>query len=242
MSKPRYKVLIVDDSPADRAVCRRCLQRDPDRDYTIWEEELSRQGLVTCQLVQPDCILLDYRFPDLNGLEFLSQLQVLAGDHRPAVVMFTGTGNEDVAIEAMKRGVQDYLIKSALTKESLWRAVGNAIESVRLRRTLEVQHQQLRESEARFQAVVNTVPALIWEAAPDGTMTLVSERWGAYCGMTAEQLARDWPRLVLHPDDYERCVREWNRALALGTPYEIEVRNRRYDGAYRWFLTRAVPA
>ncbi len=241
MPKPHYKVLIVDDSPEDRAICKRRLQHDPDRDYTIWEEELSRKGLVTSQLVQPDCILLDYRFPDIDGLQFLSQLQVLAGEQMPAVVMLTGSGHEGIAIEAMKRGAQDYLVKDALSQESLWRAVGNAIASVRLRRTLGAQHKQLRENEARFRALVNAVPAFVWEAAPDGTMTLVSEQWEKYCGMTAEQLARDWPRLVLHPDDYERCVTEWTRALASGTPYEIEARNRRYDGEYRWFLTRAVP-
>jgi PAS domain S-box-containing protein len=242
MPKLQYTVLIVDDNLEDRAICKRRLQRDPDRNYTIWEEELSRKGLVTYQIVQPDCILLDYRFPDIDGLQFLSQLRVLAGEQMPAVVMLTGAGHEGIAIEAMKRGAQDYLIKDALSQESLWRAVGNAIESVRLRRTLAVQHQQLRESEARFRALVNAVPAFVWEAAPDGTMTLVSEQWEHYCGMTAEQLSQDWPRLTLHPDDYERCVREWDRALSSGTPYEIEVRNRRYDGEYRWFLTRAVPA
>ncbi|HEV8714995.1 MAG TPA: ATP-binding protein [Candidatus Binatia bacterium] len=240
--KPHYKVLIVDDSPEDQAVCKRRLQRDPDRDYTIWEEGLSRKGLVTCQTVRPDCILLDYRFPDIDGLQFLSQLRVLTGGQMPAVVMLTGAGHEGIAIEAMKRGAQDYLVKDALTPENLWRAVGNAIEGVRLRRTLEAQHQQLRESEARFRALVNAVPAFVWEAAPDGTMTLVSEQWEHYCGMTAEQLAHDWPRLVLHPDDHERCAAEWTRALASGTLYEVEVRNRRYDGEYRWFLTRAVPA
>ena len=46
---------------------------------------------------------------------------------------------------------------------------------------------------------------------------------------------------MLHPDDRERCVAEWTRALREGTEYEIEVRNRRHDGEYRWFLTRASP-
>jgi len=241
MPKPHYKVLIVDDSPDDRAVYKRYLQRDPDRDYTVWEEELSRKGVAASQLIRPDCILLDYRFPDIDGLQFLSQLQVLASEQIPAVVMLTGSGHEGIAIEAMKRGAQDYLVKDALTQESLWRAVGNAIENVRLRRTLEAQHQQLRESEARFRALVNAVPAFVWAAAPDGTMTLVSKQWLTYCGRTEEQLARDWPQLALHPDDYERCVTQWNQALASGSLYEIEVRNRRHDGEYRWFLTRAVP-
>src|ERR1700716_2698841 len=78
MTKPHYKVLIVDDSREDRAICKRRLQRDPDRSYTIWEEELSRKGLVTYQIVRPDCVLLDYQFPDIDGLQFLSQLRVLA--------------------------------------------------------------------------------------------------------------------------------------------------------------------
>ena len=46
---------------------------------------------------------------------------------------------------------------------------------------------------------------------------------------------------MLHPDDRARCLEQWSRALREGTEYEIEVRNRRHDGEYRWFLTRAVP-
>ena len=101
--------------------------------------------------------------------------------------------------------------------------------------------EELRRREERFRALINLVPEMVWEAAPDGTMITVGDRWQRYTGMSAEQLARDWPQLVLHPDDYERCVTEWARARQQGTPYEIEVRNRRYDGQYRWFLTRAMP-
>jgi PAS domain S-box-containing protein len=97
-------------------------------------------------------------------------------------------------------------------------------------------------SEARYHALVNAIPEMVWEAAPDGTMIIVSDRWLQYCGLTAEQMAHDWPKLVLHPDDHDRCVQQWTQALAEGTNYEIEVRNRRFDGEYRWFLTRAVPA
>jgi len=101
---------------------------------------------------------------------------------------------------------------------------------------------ELQDSEARFRAFINAAPTIVWAADPDGTMTFVTDQWVQYCGLTAEQLARDWPQLVVHPEDYERGVVQWTQALAQGTPYEIEVRHRRYDGAYRWFLTRAVPA
>lgn len=242
MPKPHYKVLIVDDNPDDRASYRRVLQRDPDTTYSIDEANLGSTGLAICQTAHPDCLLLDYRLLDIDGLQFLARLREQVGSQMPAVVMLTGTGDEIVAVGAMKHGAQDYLVKGALALENLQRTVTNAIEKVKLYRTLEAQHQQLRQSEARFRALVNAVPAFVWAAAPDGTMTLVSGQWEEYCGMTAEQLARDWPRLVLHPDDYERCMAQWSHALAQGTNYEVEVRNRRHDGEYRWFLTRAVPA
>jgi PAS domain S-box-containing protein len=99
----------------------------------------------------------------------------------------------------------------------------------------------LRESEERFRFLAEMIPSVVWTAAPDGTITYVNEQWLKFCGLTPEQNARNWPQLVLHPDDHQRCVEQWTRALHEGTEYEIEVRNRRHDGVYRWFVTRAVP-
>lgn len=101
--------------------------------------------------------------------------------------------------------------------------------------------QALRDSEARFRLMAETVPDIVWTAAADGTITYANDRWFRYCGIEPDRNAREWPELVLHPDDRARCLEQWGRALREGTPYEIEVRNRRFDGAYRWFLTRAVP-
>jgi PAS domain S-box-containing protein len=103
------------------------------------------------------------------------------------------------------------------------------------------QEWQLRASEERFRALANAVPAIVWTAAPDGTLMYVSDQWFEYCGLTPEQNVRGWPERVLHPDDYDRWVSQWTQALKQGTEYEIEVRNRRHDGQFRWFLTRAVP-
>ena len=101
--------------------------------------------------------------------------------------------------------------------------------------------EALRDSEQRFRLMAETIPSMLWTAAPDGNITYANERWFEYCGLTPGQNAEGWPELVLHPDDYQRCVEAWTRALQEGTEYEIEVRNRRYDGAYRWFVTQAVP-
>ena len=99
----------------------------------------------------------------------------------------------------------------------------------------------VQESEERFRFLAETIPSIVWTAAPDGTTTYVNRRWLEYSGLTQEQNEDGLPELVLHPDDYERCNNEWREALRAGKEFEIEVRNRRYDGVYRWFMTRAVP-
>jgi PAS domain S-box-containing protein len=102
--------------------------------------------------------------------------------------------------------------------------------------------EALRESEERFRTMANTIPSIVWIAAPDGTITYANDQWFRYAGITPEANAAGWPELVLHPDDYERCVQAWTHALeTVPDEYLIEVRNRRYDGQYRWFQTRAVP-
>jgi PAS domain S-box-containing protein len=101
--------------------------------------------------------------------------------------------------------------------------------------------RRLRESEDRFRTMAQSVPATIWSATPDGTISFHNERWQTYSGLSADTAALDWPRLVLHPDDYRRCVSAWRRALATGEHLQIEMRARRADGVYRWFLARASP-
>ena len=75
------------------------------------EAESGREGLQLAHEQKPDCVLLDYHLPDLNGLEFLAALADDAGDISIPVMMLTGTDNATIAVEAMKRGARDYLIK-----------------------------------------------------------------------------------------------------------------------------------
>jgi PAS domain S-box-containing protein len=102
--------------------------------------------------------------------------------------------------------------------------------------------ESLRASEERFRALANAVPTVVWTAAPDGTNTYASDQWYAYTGLTQAENETGWTEQVLHPDDRARVAAAWSEALGSGRDYEIEVRYRRFDGEYRWFLTRAVPA
>src|ERR1700726_660240 len=99
----------------------------------------------------------------------------------------------------------------------------------------------LQRSEDRLQLVIDTIPAHVWSARPDGSIDFINRRWLESTGLAMEDaLGWDWGSVV-HPDDLPRYVDEWRAALAAGKPTESEVRLRRADGEYRWWLTRNVP-
>ena len=113
MSVNSRRILIVDDSPEDRASYRRWLSVDQASAFLFSEAGSGEEGLRLSAELEPVCILLDYQLPDLNGLEFLDRLQSHGDDTtRPAVIMLTGHGNEAVAVEAMKKEAEDYLVKT----------------------------------------------------------------------------------------------------------------------------------
>jgi PAS domain S-box-containing protein len=99
----------------------------------------------------------------------------------------------------------------------------------------------VRRAESEIRDVIDAIPAMVWIAAPDGKGTFINRAWTEYLGLSVEEiLGLDWPRTV-HPDDVDRYLAAWRLSLASGQPLEQEVRYRRADGEYRWFLSRALP-
>src|ERR1700674_4177433 len=81
---------------------------------------------------------------------------------------------------------------------------------------------------------------MVWSKLPDGSADFVNQRFRECTGFSVEQgLGWGWMRNAFHPED--RAEDEWRAAFAAGQPFEKEARLRRADGAYRWFLLRAVP-
>jgi two-component system, cell cycle sensor histidine kinase and response regulator CckA len=146
MKQLQRTVLLIDDSSEDREFYRRYLLQDEEYEYTILESKLGQAGLEQWQYSQPDAVILDYRLPDLDGLEVLTAFQSQTQSAFLPVVMVTGQGDEAIAVQAMKAGAQDYLVKEQLTPAGLRLAVNAAIETVALRTQL----QQSLEREAEL--------------------------------------------------------------------------------------------
>jgi PAS domain S-box-containing protein len=100
--------------------------------------------------------------------------------------------------------------------------------------------EAVRESEARFRQLVESLPQLVWSCRPDGDCDYLSPQWLAYTGRpAAEHLGSGW-REALHPDDHDRTVAAFEAALAGRGVYDLEYRLRGADGGYRWFHARCV--
>ncbi len=100
----------------------------------------------------------------------------------------------------------------------------------------------LRESEARFRFLAESIPHLVWSATPDGALDYFNQRSLDYAGESPSELQGwSWTSSV-HPEDAERTIAAWKEAIAQGTEYRIEYRLRRgADGQYRWHLGHALP-
>ncbi len=123
----KLKVLIVEDNPDDCALYLRQLGKETISDYSFSISETGEEGIQLCLEENPDCILLDYALPDMDGLQFLSIINDKG--FQGAIIMLTGHGSESIAVQAMKGGAHDYIVKENFSKELFFDTVINAINS-----------------------------------------------------------------------------------------------------------------
>ncbi len=100
--------------------------------------------------------------------------------------------------------------------------------------------EALRRSEDHLRLVIDTIPVMAWSVRPDGVVDFLNQRWLDYAGLSLEQYVKD-PTGPIHPGDIPRVLEKWRAQMAIGEAYEDEMRLRRADGEYRWFLVRTEP-
>jgi PAS domain S-box-containing protein len=98
----------------------------------------------------------------------------------------------------------------------------------------------VKQAEDRIRLVIDTIPTLAWSVRANGTVDFVNQRWLDYTGLSSERELED-PTRALHPDDLSQVMVTWLADMAAGKSFEAEMRLRRADGEYRWFLVRSEP-
>ncbi|MGZ3158030.1 MAG: response regulator [Burkholderiaceae bacterium] len=237
MTKPRISVLIVEDDMVDRLACRRAFSRDAEHDFVLIEAETGQQGLELARDQSPDCILLDYRLPDLTGLEFLDQLGKESGVISIPVMMLTGGDSAAVAAEAMRRGARDYLGKD-VDRQYLTLLPAAINRMLREQRLL----NDKRQVEAKFRTLVEQVQAIIYivDLGKSHTLDYISPQIRVLGFSQEEWLAQpDLHVRQIHPDDRVLAMQMIEASRTTGKPLRHEYRMLTRDGNVIWFRDEA---
>ena len=168
MTDLRPAILVVDDDKIDRETAERYLRKE-------YQPILAGTGgeALACLQKQPlACILLDLGLPDYDGREIIESLS----KHAPVIVL-TGQGDESAAVEAMKLGAADYLVKDKIDRDSLSRAASGAIERRRLERTIQDQQRKLLEDERLKVLIQLAGSSLVDLNGPITRLSLLMERF-----------------------------------------------------------------
>ena len=254
----RLKILIIDDDPIDRAIFKQSLEADQPGAFVYNEAGLGREGLSRLVSFQPDCVLLDFNLPDLDGLQMIRHLREGRDSLPCPVVMLTGTGSEKLAVEAMKLGAMDYLPKGPASAQALSRTVASAVQRFRLeqqidnqRRALEQRNRELEamraelfEEKERYRTLAEAIPQLVWTADSEGRLHYANRRLREFGGKASDGTSEGaWPLASLvHADDMNELWDRWGEAVRSGRPFETEIRlQRSQDRTWRWHLMRTVP-
>lgn len=162
MYQPAMHLLLVEDSLSDAELVHQALVRSSLNWQLIHVERLS-EASEACKTHCFNVVLLDLHLPDARGLETLDEFQI-AVPNLPVVVL-TGFDDEKVALEALARGAQDYLVKDQITSQSLMRSIRHAVERGQLLKRLQdsrettlqalQKERELNDSKSNFVSMVS---------------------------------------------------------------------------------------
>lgn len=247
MTQRPLRILVVDDSPEDREAYGRLLMKAGPGEYAVIEAETSEEALRLCEQEAVDCLLVDYTLPDIDGLELLARLRGENGSLPIPVIFLTGTGNEAVAVRAMKHGVDDYFIKGQITADGVSQAIRGAVERGALRRQVERQRQELerqgvalRESEHQLRQAMEAANAGSWKITPATREFIATDQALQLYGL-APGTRLDYRRALacVHPDDRAAVQAALQRTVETGEPFRLEHRALRPGASVRWLASHA---
>ena len=236
------KVLLIEDNP-NYAFLVETMLRSADRENISfdWADDLAK-GIERLQQDPIDLILADLSLPDSDGLATIATLQKHSGP--TPIIVLTGCNDEQLAIEAMRHGAQDYLVKTEIDKRGLLRAIRHAIERMNSERRLEEQRrsqaalqEEIRQAQHRYGELVESINAIVWEADPvTWRFTFVSKAAEKILGYPNERWLHGpdfWVNLI-HPDDRLAAVDYCKRHIEMGDNHEFEYRVVAVDGRVVW--------
>jgi len=182
-------------------------------------------------------VLADYSVPGFDGMAALEMVR--AFDPHVPLIFVSGSMGEDLAVEALRNGATDYVLKENLTR--LLPTIHRALEEARDRRDRRVAEVALRESEHRLELALRGADLGLWDWDIASGRVVFNDRWARMLGYQPGEIARDihaW-KAMMHPDDAVRVIEDFKLHIeGSSSSIETEYRIRGKSGEWRWMLNR----
>jgi len=222
-------VLLIEDNPRDvRLILEMNKELGLDK-FEIAHSGNLAQGIEQFSQVDFNLILLDLRLPDSNGFDTFKKM--LEKAQNVPIIILTGTDDLELAIEAVKIGAEDYLVKGQVDSILLKRSINYAIERYDIKKKLKL-------SEAKYRNLVNNITDAIIETNLDGTLTYVSPQIFDITGYTAEESTGVDGFQFIRPDDITTVKKGFEEAELTGNIVSMEFRIKHKDGHYIFCMVR----
>ena len=136
--------MLVEDCHADQVAICRYLEHNSDHAYEVLVANTGAEGLEICRTTPVDLVLLDHCLPDLKATAFLKALHNLSNQPASPVIVITGQDNETTAVQLLKAGVKDYLVKGQFNAQSLQSSVRNVLRQAQFTEKIQRSNQKER--------------------------------------------------------------------------------------------------
>ncbi len=223
-------ILIVEDVPQDADAIENEL-RSESISFSARRLQSKEEFIAELQKSVPDIILSDFTLPEFNALEALRLLQERGYD--VPFILVTGTRSEEVAVECIKEGADDYILKASLKR--LPSSLINVLKKKAAEREKSRAEEALRRSEEQYRLITENTRDLISLLDPEGRFIYASPSFRHGLGYLAEELAGADCAALVSADDQSALRQSWQDARARRESHSAEFRVRHRDGRWRTF-------
>jgi PAS domain S-box-containing protein len=232
MDNRKVNILLVDDDPQDRRLVEVTLARsNTSVQYNVETAGTLSEATKRLSNGSYDVLLLDLNLPDSSGIDTVQKAQDTNSD--ASIVVLTGLDDEEMGLEAIRRGAEDYLIKGKSLEHILVRTIRYSLERKRVR-------QRITETENRFRSVVQTAGSAIFVLSPEHRILEWNEQAEHLYGRQRQEvLNKDYLRLFVPEEIRDSVATDMRMVLSGKTIKSFENSIRIRDGSRRILLWNA---
>jgi len=233
------QVLLIEDDPVAARILKKLIESEKNPEIHVECASRVEEGLSALSRIKTDCILLDLNLPDSLGLETVARVQNKAS--KIPIVVLAGNDNDTLAIEAVRRGVQDYVMKDRVDGKILSRIIRYAVERKRF-------DEALRESEARHREIAENIPGAVYQFLLNpktGATSFPFMSSGIFqiLEIQADAIQADGAKAfsMILPEDIEFVNRSIAESAQNMTTWMQEFRIKTMNGQIKWLRATSSP-